>query len=218
MGVTRVSKVYRIPSRQGFTIIELLVVVIVIGILAAAGLSKYQSFAEVARARTCTSNQSTIETSIGIFTTSKQPLCQTCEGFGDFWSGRGHFHTGWGSATSFHNTDEIGKVVGDNKAFLCPSFKRWLEQNRENSQYLQTALDSVCRDCRYGCNGADPTGSYMFYYNGQGVGGSWNGSTTHWYDDAGAQVGHQIVWCGKSGSFNCPGSDGSYRNRHSNKW
>ena len=31
-------------SRQGFTIIELLIVVIVIGILAAAGIGKYQSF------------------------------------------------------------------------------------------------------------------------------------------------------------------------------
>lgn len=51
----------------GFTIIELLIVVIVIGILAAAGLAKYQNFADTARQRTCLEQQHTIEKSIALW-------------------------------------------------------------------------------------------------------------------------------------------------------
>ncbi len=51
-------------STGGFTIIELLITVIVIGVLAAAGLAKYQNFAEQARRKTCLFQLQTIENAL----------------------------------------------------------------------------------------------------------------------------------------------------------
>jgi len=57
-------------TRKGFTIIELLIVVIVIGILAAAGLAKYQNFAETSRRKTCIGQLKTIETGLAVWETN----------------------------------------------------------------------------------------------------------------------------------------------------
>jgi len=61
-----------IKSRKikGFTIIELLIVVIVIGILAAAGLAKYQNFAETSRRKTCLGQLNSIETGLAVWETN----------------------------------------------------------------------------------------------------------------------------------------------------
>lgn len=59
-----------IRTRKGFTIIELLIVVIVIGILAAAGLAKYQNFAETSRRKTCLSQLQTLENAMAVWETN----------------------------------------------------------------------------------------------------------------------------------------------------
>ncbi len=56
--------------RRGFTIVELLIAVIVIGILAAAGLAKYQNFAESSRRKTCLFHLQTIESALATWETA----------------------------------------------------------------------------------------------------------------------------------------------------
>ncbi len=56
-------------SGAGFTIIELLVVVLIIGVLAAAGLAKYQSFAENARRKICLSHLQGLEEGLAVWET-----------------------------------------------------------------------------------------------------------------------------------------------------
>lgn len=64
-------------NRKGFTIIELLIVVIVIGILAAAGLAKYQNFAELARKKTCLSQITTLENALAVWETQNSLFGET---------------------------------------------------------------------------------------------------------------------------------------------
>ncbi len=66
----------RIRTRKGFTIIELLIVVIVIGILAAAGLAKYQNFAETSRRKTCLGQIQTIENAMAVWETTNQAFAE----------------------------------------------------------------------------------------------------------------------------------------------
>jgi len=58
---------------MGFTIIELLVVVIIIGILAAAGMAKYQGIAESARQKNCVANLSIILRACSVWSAQNQP-------------------------------------------------------------------------------------------------------------------------------------------------
>src|SRR5207253_1208867 len=69
------------PERQGFTIIELIIVVIVIGILAAAGMGKYQNFAEMARTRGCCANIKTVEMGIAVWTHQNTEFSEAAEGW-----------------------------------------------------------------------------------------------------------------------------------------
>ncbi|MBI4867659.1 MAG: prepilin-type N-terminal cleavage/methylation domain-containing protein [Candidatus Wallbacteria bacterium] len=64
---------------KGFTIIELLIVVIVIGILAAAGLAKYQNFAETSRRKTCLGQLHSIETGLAVWETNNQAFAENAK-------------------------------------------------------------------------------------------------------------------------------------------
>lgn len=52
------------PNSRGFTAIELIIVVIIIGILAAAGMAKYQNFTVTARKASCLSNLEQIKSAV----------------------------------------------------------------------------------------------------------------------------------------------------------
>jgi prepilin-type N-terminal cleavage/methylation domain-containing protein len=53
--------------RKGFTLIEILVVIVIIGILATMGIGKYAQFSRDARKSGCQSNQNTIDKAIGMW-------------------------------------------------------------------------------------------------------------------------------------------------------
>ncbi|MBI3892524.1 MAG: prepilin-type N-terminal cleavage/methylation domain-containing protein [Candidatus Wallbacteria bacterium] len=65
-----------IRTRAGFTIIELLIVVVVIGILAGAGLAKYQNFAESSRRKTCLFQLKTLETGMAVWETTNTAFAE----------------------------------------------------------------------------------------------------------------------------------------------
>jgi prepilin-type N-terminal cleavage/methylation domain-containing protein len=64
----------RRPARSGFTAIELVIVVTIIGILAATGISKYQHYTTVARRSSCLTNQDQILAAVKAVEAERGPL------------------------------------------------------------------------------------------------------------------------------------------------
>ncbi len=60
--------------RQGFTLIEILVVIVIIGILATMGIGKYAQFSRDARKSGCQSNQNSIDKGVGMWETKYTPI------------------------------------------------------------------------------------------------------------------------------------------------
>lgn len=192
-------------AKKGFTIIELLIVVIVVGILAAAGIGKYQGFAENARARTCTTNQQTIENGIAMWCTQNTTLSDSGDGMEAFH--RDGYVWGWaGTAAPFRGTWNIANTIREGKAFKCPKIMSDVGNAVEN--YPTGWVGWGCADNPYG-----------FYYNGPGVGGNWNGGGNYWYDPQGATVAHQIIWCRAYGGYYCDRYRPEMRKYiHSTRW
>jgi len=140
--------VTRIQTRKGFTIIELLIVVIVIGILAAAGLAKYQNFAETSRRKSCLGQLQSIETGLAVWETNNQSFAENAKvawGFSPR-TGKltdtqvspsvlqtnssgtipaiGDSQATVGGPQSFYNSANsgpLGSVIRDDNIWVCPS-------------------------------------------------------------------------------------------------
>lgn len=217
-------------SRGGFTIIELLIVVIVIGVLAAAGISKYQGFAETARTKTCLANQHTIENAIGMWCTQNATLPDTVEGCAAFNTLGVSRNVGGGTAPTFvgagataaAQNQRIANVIREPKTFVCPR----LAQRFNNIAPTLTGGPPAIPAAGNGLTQTGATcniGNYIFYYNGPGVGGALTGAfalgvTGSWFDPQGNAIAHQLVWCGGYGGYNCDAGTALARYLHSDRW
>jgi len=140
-----------VRTRKGFTIIELLIVVIVIGILAAAGLAKYQNFAETSRRKSCLGQLQSIETGLAVWETNNMSFAENAKTAFGFTprTGRltdttlqpaganilssgsagtitsiGDSQATVGGPQAFYNNQNsgpLGSVIRDDNVWMCPS-------------------------------------------------------------------------------------------------
>ncbi|GAB4274005.1 MAG: hypothetical protein Kow0029_14050 [Candidatus Rifleibacteriota bacterium] len=107
-------------QKKGFSLVELLIVVLVIGILVAIAIPRYQSIASIARAKSCLSNQKGIESLISLWEAKNFELDSGVNRFA--WVGR----TGimrWKYSNAVLQLNDIAK---DTKLFICPeAANRW---------------------------------------------------------------------------------------------
>ena len=132
-------------KRQGFTLIELMIVVLVIGILAAVGIPKYQSFVTESRQRACASQLKSVDQAIAVWETQNTAFPINDFVMFPFYPRRGLVRTTWntvpqlcsilssrtgawtvmnymdGGITGLIPTgDAVGNLAKDHKMFVCP--------------------------------------------------------------------------------------------------
>ena len=115
---------------KGFTLIEILVVIVIIGILATMGIGKYAQFSRDARKSGCVNNQNTIDKGVGMWESkyvsinSKSGTELSC-----IFKMNGKKHTfdetsgkfpGRFKSTATGREDEVYNQIQDETVFICP--------------------------------------------------------------------------------------------------
>ncbi len=115
---------------KGFTLIEILVVIVIIGILATMGIGKYAQFSRDARKSGCVNNQNTIDKGIGMWESkyvsinSKSGTELSCLFYmngkkHEFVESTGRF-PGRYKSTAGGREDEVYNQIQDETVFICP--------------------------------------------------------------------------------------------------
>lgn len=132
-------------KRQGFTLIELMIVVLVIGILAAVGIPKYQSFVTESRQRACASQLKSVDQAIAVWETQNTSFPNNDFVMFPFYPRRGFVRTTWNTVPQLCSiytarsgawtvmnymdggitglipiNDQISNIAKDPKMFVCP--------------------------------------------------------------------------------------------------
>lgn len=100
--------------KKAFSIVEILIVVLIIGILTSLAIPKYQSLAGVARAKSCLSNQKSIESLIALWEAKNFEL----ESGKNRWA---WIDRSGNMKWKFSNASlQLNAIAKDTKLFICP--------------------------------------------------------------------------------------------------
>lgn len=117
---------------KGFTLIEILVVIVIIGILATMGIGKYAQFSRDARKSGCVNNQNTIDKGIGMWESKYVAFNLKSGNNGTltclfYMNGKKHTFTesngkfpGRYKSTATGKDDEVYNQIQDETVFVCP--------------------------------------------------------------------------------------------------
>ncbi len=120
-----------IGARRGFTLIEILVVIVIIGVLATMGVSKYTEFTTDSRRSTCISNQTSVDKGVGVWESQKVAITKASKvtmkfnGGGDITATSGtipsQLNTNAPTTTAKDNNNRaIAAYIRDDNVFMCP--------------------------------------------------------------------------------------------------
>src|SRR5207249_2274034 len=113
--MTRSLRASSNASSKAFTLIEILVVIVIIGVLATMGVSKYTEFTATSRKNSCGSNQTSINKGVGVWESQNVAITKLTKTTLTF-NGGGDITATSGSVPTKLNTNaESTAGKGDNK-------------------------------------------------------------------------------------------------------
>ncbi|NLH87302.1 MAG: prepilin-type N-terminal cleavage/methylation domain-containing protein [Firmicutes bacterium] len=115
-------------DQRGFTLMELMIVIVIIGVLAAIGVPAYKNYVTESKNNACAANKRTIETAAGMY-----------------WAATGEGLDGHDTLTD--ETDKLGEYLKNVKSLTCPWDKTKgykVTITRDVSDELKATISVVC--------------------------------------------------------------------------